>query len=106
MEIYEDGPICQEARVVNIKKTMKGVEVAFVYYNRSVGNVHFDRISPQSCRYNQALSLCLGDEVWAARREDDAIFDFVIHNPFERFMVRTFKAAISKLVNYFNSWFI
>ena len=77
-----------KARVVEVCGKENCVEIAFIYYGSRLKNVHTDEIKQSSRRYEKALKVRVGDEVYAAPMNYDKIYHFSLNGWLKRGYVR------------------
>lgn len=77
-----------KARVLAVKRNKNSVEIAFIYYGSLARNIHIDKITNESSRYEKALKIRAGDVVYAALQDYDMIYHFHFNNIWKRWFLR------------------
>lgn len=75
-----------KARVIDTRKSGEIIEISFVYYGGM--NIHCNRISPTSSRYERAKLVREGDDVYASPRDYNKIYRFKTYGRFKRWYKR------------------
>ena len=85
------APITYKARVVKVLKDENAVKIVFIYFGSYRKNRHFDVITEQSSRYDKALKIRAGDEVYADPIDYNKIYRFHFNNVWRRSYLRIFE---------------
>ena len=81
-----------QARVRAAERIKDAVIVRFTYYGSRSMNIHEDTIYEGSSRYNEAVKIRPGDEVYAAPEENHKIYKININSWWKRLYVRAIVA--------------
>lgn len=87
--------ILMPARITNVCRNAKGVELAIQYYEEA--EISFVDILHGKEDFEKASSMRIGDEVMASPCEENKVYKYLKHGRLQRFYVMFFKRLINQV---------